>query len=460
MSRALIENYSGRIFSGSSESKFAYDPHHIRVGAELIQRNAANAITNHTETEYLVESQNHTGYQQVIEEITIDSGSSIKLAHKVFTVGLDLISQANLMNSKVHTFLYDGHGSVRALTGTTAQIVTESGVNQVFTYDAYGVAINFDPSQATTNILYSGEVWEQSIGLQYLRARWFRPATGGFTSFDPFFGKKSDPLSFHKYLYTHGNPVMGVDPSGKTLTSLSFGSIGSAFVSSIRNVAVLSVLTTTVTTTSSGIIYHANGRNPIQGTIYGAKLGASLSLLFSKIHVNKSKAGSEVGNFLLTGIVGSFYKVAFSRGVLENTLLGAPRDFSNSTFDAYEGFTDAVWSESLGGLIDAAGGDSDSLAKLITQVKISVAESIITELASGLTGSKSWNDSLHDGITRIVNQIAYSPFLKQLAKNKLGDQGAEYFLKTYVPLLMAESTLIVPLVEMIGSIIALIPKRK
>jgi hypothetical protein len=31
----------------------------------------------------------------------------------------------------------------------------------------------------------------------------------------------SDPLSLHKYLYTHGNPVMGIDPSGMiSLTEL------------------------------------------------------------------------------------------------------------------------------------------------------------------------------------------------------------------------------------------------
>jgi len=32
---------------------------------------------------------------------------------------------------------------------------------------------------------------------------------------DPFAGNFEDPQSLHKYLYTHGDPVNGIDPSGE-----------------------------------------------------------------------------------------------------------------------------------------------------------------------------------------------------------------------------------------------------
>jgi RHS repeat-associated protein len=69
--------------------------------------------------------------------------------------------------------------------------------------------------------LYSGEQFDSKIGQQYLRARYYDPATGRFNRIDPFFGNLDDLQSLHKYLYTHGNPVNGIDPSGRSLAGVS-----------------------------------------------------------------------------------------------------------------------------------------------------------------------------------------------------------------------------------------------
>jgi RHS repeat-associated protein len=66
--------------------------------------------------------------------------------------------------------------------------------------------------------LYSGEQFDSKIGQQYLRARYYDPATGRFYRLDPFFGNLSDPLSLHKYLYTHADPVNEIDPNGLEAT--------------------------------------------------------------------------------------------------------------------------------------------------------------------------------------------------------------------------------------------------
>jgi RHS repeat-associated protein len=62
--------------------------------------------------------------------------------------------------------------------------------------------------------LYSGEQFDAKIGQQYLRARYYDPATGRFNRLDPFFGNQLDPQSLHNYLYAHVDPVNGIDPSG------------------------------------------------------------------------------------------------------------------------------------------------------------------------------------------------------------------------------------------------------
>jgi hypothetical protein len=46
------------------------------------------------------------------------------------------------------------------------------------------------------------------------RARYYKPDTGRFWTMDTFEGNSEDPLSLHKYLYCHDDPISRIDPSG------------------------------------------------------------------------------------------------------------------------------------------------------------------------------------------------------------------------------------------------------
>jgi hypothetical protein len=79
--------------------------------------------------------------------------------------------------------------------------------------------------------------------MQYLRARYYNPASGTFNRLDPFFGNMRDPQSLHKYLYVHGDPIQGIDPTGRFATVLGLG-LGFAWAVSARqkhNARTLSV---------------------------------------------------------------------------------------------------------------------------------------------------------------------------------------------------------------------------
>jgi RHS repeat-associated protein len=107
-------------------------------------------------------------------------------------------------------------------------------IAQVFAYDAYGNAIGFSTGEALTEFLYSGEQFDSKIGQQYLRARYYDPATGRFNRLDPFFGNLGDPQSLHMYLYTHADPINGIDPSGEVflpilLLAMGIGGVGGFF---------------------------------------------------------------------------------------------------------------------------------------------------------------------------------------------------------------------------------------
>ncbi len=60
---------------------------------------------------------------------------------------------------------------------------------------------------------FTGELHDGD--LVHLRARWYHPSTGTFTSRDPFAGFDTQPYSLHPYQYAYSNPVLLTDPSGR-----------------------------------------------------------------------------------------------------------------------------------------------------------------------------------------------------------------------------------------------------
>ena len=98
-------------------------------------------------------------------------------------------------------FGYDGHGSV-------VNISNESGKSiKSYDYDAFGVELNKDAND--TNLFrYCGEQYDNETDSIYLRARYYSPSLGRFTTEDP--AKDGD----NWYSYCAGNPVSFWDPSG------------------------------------------------------------------------------------------------------------------------------------------------------------------------------------------------------------------------------------------------------
>jgi RHS repeat-associated protein len=168
-------------------------------------------------TTYLVDTNNLTGYSQVLEE------KRAGILVKAYTYGLDLISCKDIPAAKTYYFGYDGQGSVRYLTDS------DGNVTDTYDYDAFG---NLLSRTGTTdnNYLYTGEQWDNDLGMYFLRARYMDTDSGRFWGMDSWEGFSIQPKSLHKYLYCEANPINEIDPSGKSiavggLTELNMASV-------------------------------------------------------------------------------------------------------------------------------------------------------------------------------------------------------------------------------------------
>jgi RHS repeat-associated protein len=80
---------------------------------------------------------------------------------------------------------------------------------------------------------YRGEQYDSDLGLYYLRARYYNPATGRFLSRDPEMGKQRKPVTLHKYLYAGSDPINMRDPSGRDDTAETAWNFANAITTTV-----------------------------------------------------------------------------------------------------------------------------------------------------------------------------------------------------------------------------------
>ena len=126
-----------------------------------------------------------------------------------YSYGLELISERQRLAGVLTTSFYgfDGHGSVRLLTDSTGAIT------DTYDYDAFGNLIS-QTGSTPNNYLFAGEQFDPALGVYYNRARYYDQRQGRFWTMDTFEGDLFAPLSLHKYLFVHADPVNQLDRSG------------------------------------------------------------------------------------------------------------------------------------------------------------------------------------------------------------------------------------------------------
>jgi RHS repeat-associated protein len=206
-------------------AEYTYNDEGVRVRSYTYDIPSGQSVQNEKTTVYLVDSYNHTGYAQTLEEKSYNGTdtSGVPDSLTTYLIGDDVIAQTT--DGDTQYLLYDGHGSTRQLVEYDGSVtITDS-----YSYDGYGVLLQDDViasaapgkvSPQQTNLLYAGEHFDTDTQQYYLRARYYNPQNGLFNRMDPFSGNTEDPQSLHKYLYCYANPINNIDPSGLGLVSV------------------------------------------------------------------------------------------------------------------------------------------------------------------------------------------------------------------------------------------------
>lgn len=185
-------DYENRLISiqgPGSTIQHAYEPTGARISTTV------NGVT----TKYINDINNNLS--RVLEE---RNSSGNLLANYIY--GNGLISQYR--SGLLSCYHADGLGSIRALTNATGAIT------DAYNYDAFGNIITKTGS-STNNFLFAGEQFDSEANQYFLRARYYIPGIGRFSSTDPYKGDELNTITLNKYIYGNADPVNNIDPSGQ-----------------------------------------------------------------------------------------------------------------------------------------------------------------------------------------------------------------------------------------------------
>ncbi|MEJ8304782.1 RHS repeat-associated core domain-containing protein [Saccharibacillus sacchari] len=157
---------------------------------------------------------------QIIAEAEVVDGTPTLTANYIRGAQLEAIQYADGSKAYVES---NGHGDITELRDEQGAVLNR------YTYDIWG-NILMKEEKVHNPFRYSGELWDDTTNLQYLRARWYDPSMGRFINEDTYEGKIEDPSTLNSYAYVQSNPLIYKDPSGHMYTE-----IGNAYSAGDKN---------------------------------------------------------------------------------------------------------------------------------------------------------------------------------------------------------------------------------
>ncbi|WP_404559643.1 MULTISPECIES: polymorphic toxin-type HINT domain-containing protein [unclassified Paenibacillus] len=149
---------------------------------------------------------------KLMAEAEVEGGTPKITYAYVYDLSGQLWARQDKSSGQLQYYQLNGHGDVVGLSDSTGKELNS------YSYDIWGGPKTV--KETVPNVLrYAGEYWDETTGLQYLRARWYDPGTARFMGEDTYQGEINEPLSLNGYTYVHNNPLTNSDPTGNWCTA-------------------------------------------------------------------------------------------------------------------------------------------------------------------------------------------------------------------------------------------------
>ncbi|MEK3824258.1 polymorphic toxin-type HINT domain-containing protein [Paenibacillus sp. FSL K6-1558] len=202
---------SGKIY-GLKDAQYTYDSQNRMVKATgegktvTYSYNGDGLLYERTEGEQTIRYY-YDEEAKLMAEAVVTSGKSELTYVYIYDLYGQLWARQDKKTGKLEYYQLNGHGDVVGLVDDAGEVLNS------YTYDIWGGPLTKE--ETVPNVLrYAGEYWDDTVGLQYLRARWYDPGMARFIGEDTYEGELNDPLSLNLYSYVNNNPLKYVDPSG------------------------------------------------------------------------------------------------------------------------------------------------------------------------------------------------------------------------------------------------------
>ncbi len=220
-------------------------------------------------------------------------------------------------------------------------------------FSVFAFEENQESPASIGHVFFTGYEYDGDTGLSYMNARYYNGKIGRFVSQDPVFlaaaFNLADPQSLNSYAYARNNPLVNIDPDGRSVKTFLQG-VGTGIVGAVVVTAVIASAPVTISAavlTGAAVVgigligystyenYKAYTNGSITKDQFDYNAGSLFGGLLAPAKIGKlggtAEVGSRIGKESVSPI--DYYRPKLWKSTVEEINVNAPRTADGKPID-------------------------------------------------------------------------------------------------------------------------------